>query len=193
MKLEAGKYYKTRDGQTVGPLVLDDMLDTWPYVLPDWSQHPGICTGWMESGSWWSDARPNDLDLVAEADPVGIAESVRHCQDIIHNWATAYTPEPDSPCLPADDEERKKIDLTLQWKLFPLATRALSEHIQAGGDKWCGGEPKWNREKSPNEIQSLLRHLFEAVVSKPTKYMLSAIVWRAMAMLEKFLEKEESC
>jgi hypothetical protein len=117
-----------------------------------------------------------------------IAEETKAWREEVHiDDLIGESPSP----LPIDDTERKRVDLSLQWKLFPLATVALAEHIQGGGDKWCNGIPEWDRSKSPDELQSLLRHAFESVVMKPTKYILAAIAWRALARLEKFLEQQQ--
>jgi len=90
--------------------------------------------------------------------------------------------------LPTDDKERKDIKLTSQWKLFPLATIALNEHIKTGADKYCDGIIKWDRSKSPEELESLLRHAFEQVQNPTCVETAKAIAWRGMANLEKVLE-----
>lgn len=90
--------------------------------------------------------------------------------------------------LPKNDEERKAIDLTAQWKLFPLATIALAKHIKFGADKYCDGEIRWDRTKSPDEIGSLSRHAFEHVVDGTDPI---AILWRAFALCEKFFEEQQ--
>lgn len=87
--------------------------------------------------------------------------------------------------LPENDKERKAIDLTAQWKLFPLATVALAKHIKFGADKYCDGEIRWDRTKSPDEVKSLMRHLFEHIQNDADPI---AILWRACALCEKFLE-----
>ena len=58
MQLEVGKYYKTRDGRKVGPMVdLDNGSDDhWKAFLPDEE-----ITYWHDSGSHWGDIRPSDL------------------------------------------------------------------------------------------------------------------------------------
>lgn len=91
--------------------------------------------------------------------------------------------------FPKSDEERKRIRLSAIWKLFPDATIALAEHIQTGADKYCGGKLEWDRSKSPEEIESLLRHAFEQVHDEDDVEIAKAIAWRGMANLQKVIER----
>jgi len=93
--------------------------------------------------------------------------------------------------LPTNDEERKKIRLSAIFTLFPKACVALAQHIKAGADKWCGGQLRWDRTKSPEELESLLRHVFEQVQNPTCIETAKAIAWRAMANLEKVIEASE--
>jgi hypothetical protein len=93
--------------------------------------------------------------------------------------------------LPDNDTQRKAIDLTAQWILFPKATIALAEHIKFGADKYCDGVIKWDRSKSPDELGSLSRHLFEQVQEPSNIETARAILWRAFANLEKVIEANE--
>jgi hypothetical protein len=93
--------------------------------------------------------------------------------------------------LPTNDEERKKIRLSAIFTLFPKACVALAKHIKAGADKWCGGQLRWDRTKSPEELESLLRHVFEQVQNPTCIETAQAIAWRAMANLEKVIEASE--
>ena len=90
--------------------------------------------------------------------------------------------------LPTNDEERKRVKLTAIFRLFPNACVALAKHIKAGADKYCGGELRWDRTKSPEELESLLRHVFEQVQNPTCVATAQAIAWRAMANLEKLTE-----
>ena len=90
--------------------------------------------------------------------------------------------------LPTNDEERKRVKLTAIFRLFPNACVALAKHIKAGADKYCGGELRWDRNKSPEELESLLRHVFEQVQNPTCVATAQAIAWRAMANLEKLTE-----
>ena len=61
MQLEVGKYYKTRDGRKVGPMMDlgNGRDDHWEAFVPD----AGI-TCWHDSGIHWCDIR--SYDIIAE-------------------------------------------------------------------------------------------------------------------------------
>jgi hypothetical protein len=61
MKIEAGKYYRTRDGQVFGPIMRDTSDRNWPWHLCD-----KIEECWLESGRWYSNDTEHSFDLVAE-------------------------------------------------------------------------------------------------------------------------------
>lgn len=73
MKIEAGKYYKTRDGRVVGPMMKtpgNDNFDScyvWTY---DWS---GVNTSpenlFCRDGKYWGYGSESDFDLIAPAYP----------------------------------------------------------------------------------------------------------------------------
>ena len=91
MQIEAGKYYKTRDGRKVGPMVRDDDKYGEPFV-------------WVapDDGSWSHDG--DDGNAVG---PLGS----RAIGDIIAEWRDA---EPDAIPLTAIDHLRKAAELFLQ-------------------------------------------------------------------------------
>lgn len=101
--------------------------------------------------------------------------------------------------LPQEDEQRKRIKLSVIWKFWPDATIALVEKIMEGQDKYCRDleEPFWDRSKSPEEVESLLRHEFEKVVcghqmtAKEEISHASAALFRAYADLQKIIEKHK--
>ena len=62
MKIEAGKYYRTRGGQVFGPMVMDaDPNVVYPWRLAEESD--SNC--WTDEGAW-CDGRSGPCDLVAE-------------------------------------------------------------------------------------------------------------------------------
>lgn len=64
MKIEEGKFYRTRDGQKVGPVRRKDRDSGTPWIadqcFDDWVSE------WRETGSLLSSGQPHPLDLVAE-------------------------------------------------------------------------------------------------------------------------------
>ena len=91
--------------------------------------------------------------------------------------------------LPSADESRKRVKLGNVLKLFPDAMCALALHIQEGADKYCDGEIRWDRSKSPDEIESLLRHVLEQVHMPDCESTARSIAWRGMANLQKVIER----
>ena len=74
MKIEAGKYYKTRDGRTVGPIQRGNPNDPKEYWKCGGSMNGFICA-WFEDGSFWPVGHCNRsgensvYDLIAPAYP----------------------------------------------------------------------------------------------------------------------------
>ena len=68
MKIENGKYYRTRDGQNVGPMNVPPKLERWSRLViadgPIGSAASGL-DGWYEGGKYLND-EDHDLDLIAE-------------------------------------------------------------------------------------------------------------------------------
>lgn len=63
MKIEAGKYYRTRDGRKVGPMVSGPRHSVWPWrIISD-----DCRDAWNDEGSWTGDAScEHDEDLISE-------------------------------------------------------------------------------------------------------------------------------
>jgi hypothetical protein len=61
MKIEEGKYYRTRGGHVFGPIMRDTSDRHWPWHLCDQSEKY-----WLESGRWYSNDTEHSFDLVAE-------------------------------------------------------------------------------------------------------------------------------
>ena len=63
MKIEAGKYYRTRGGQVFGPMIYDADPDTnYPWSIC-FTEHENC---WTEAGRWSVNNREYPFDLVAE-------------------------------------------------------------------------------------------------------------------------------
>lgn len=61
MQIEAGKYYKTRNGRKVGPMTLDEDDSVYPYYA-DLDGQPR----WFTKNGVWSLAAESERDLIAE-------------------------------------------------------------------------------------------------------------------------------
>ena len=79
-------------------------------------------------------------------------------------------------------------------KYFPLALKELAKVSQAGNDQHHKGKPlHWDRTKSTDELDALTRHLVDHasghIFDTDGQRHLAKCAWRALAMLEKELEK----
>jgi len=85
--------------------------------------------------------------------------------------------------LPQDSAERKAYPLYRGLFLyFPRALAAVAHHSCVSNEKHNPGEPvHWDRAKSTDEEDALLRHVLEG------EWV--AVAWRALAKLEKELEE----
>ena len=86
--------------------------------------------------------------------------------------------------LPTDPAERKRIPVYSGFvNYFPLAMAAVAKLSYEGSEQHHPGKPlHWDRSKSVDELDALMRHLIEGEWTQ--------VAWRAMANLQKQLEKE---
>ncbi|QDP47313.1 MAG: hypothetical protein Unbinned4388contig1000_32 [Prokaryotic dsDNA virus sp.] len=94
------------------------------------------------------------------------------------------------------DEERKATPIfTAFVKYFPRAIASVTRlSVKANEQHNNGEEVYWAKEKSPNHLDSLMRHLTDLAMGKEYDedgvLSLQKIAWRGMAALEIYLEKE---
>jgi hypothetical protein len=96
--------------------------------------------------------------------------------------------------LPADAASRKTVPIYSGFiRYFPRAIAAVAHLSYVGNEQHNPGTPlHWDRSKSGDELDALMRHLVEAeTVDKDGVDHLCKVAWRAMAALEKRLEKQE--
>jgi hypothetical protein len=95
--------------------------------------------------------------------------------------------------LPTDAQKRKTIPIaTGVIDYFPAALAAVAELSQKGNDQHNPGQSLfWNREKSTDEADALMRHFIERGTIDSDGIRHSAkVAWRALALLQKELEAE---
>lgn len=88
--------------------------------------------------------------------------------------------------LPTEAKERKAIPVYSGFvKYFPKAMAAVAKISMTGGIQHgqLPDELFWDRSKSGDELDALMRHMLEEEWGQ--------VAWRAMANLEKQLEREE--
>lgn len=76
-------------------------------------------------------------------------------------------------------------------KYFPLALAEIARVSKVGGEQHSPGQPlAWDRSKSGDELDALTRHLVDAgkIDTDGTRHS-AKLAWRALANLEKELEK----
>ena len=92
-------------------------------------------------------------------------------------------------------EQRKKTPVfSGVLAYFPLAIKEVSRVSLAGNEQHNPGKPlHWDRSKSKDELDALARHLIDAGKIDTDGIRHSAkLCWRALANLEKELEKDEN-
>lgn len=85
--------------------------------------------------------------------------------------------------LPTDAQERKAIPIHTGFiKYFPRAIVAVAKVSLIGGIQHgqTADTLHWDRSKSTDELDALLRHILDGEWEH--------VAWRAMAILEKYLE-----
>ena len=77
-------------------------------------------------------------------------------------------------------------------KYFPLALQEIARCSAAGNEQHNPGTPlHWDRAKSGDELDALARHLLDAGTKDDDDiWHDTKVAWRALANLEKLLEKE---
>lgn len=100
--------------------------------------------------------------------------------------------------LPNDPKERKSIPIYSGFvKYFPNAMAEVARLSQIGNDQHNPGKAlHWDRSKSGDELDALMRHLTDHASGVPMDTdgvpHLAKVAWRAMAMLEKELERAKN-
>lgn len=96
-----------------------------------------------------------------------------------------------------DAKKRKEIPLFRGLAMyFPNALRAISHLSLVGNQQHHKDKPlHWDRAKSTDEPDALMRHLFDCGPNWDNKdedgeYHATKVAWRSLAMLEKVLEKK---
>jgi hypothetical protein len=90
-----------------------------------------------------------------------------------------------------DPKVRKQLPLcTGCLDYFPLALAAVAEVSRIGNEQHNPGQPMhWDRSKSTDEADALLRHLAERGQRDTDGVRHSAkVAWRALALLQKEIE-----
>ena len=93
--------------------------------------------------------------------------------------------------LPTDPAARKAVPVcTGVLDYFPRAMAAVAECSRAGNEQHHPGKPlHWDKSKSTDEADALVRHLMQRGTVDSDGIRHSAkVAWRALAMLEREIE-----
>jgi len=86
--------------------------------------------------------------------------------------------------LPTDAKQRKSIPIYTGFiKYFPDAIVEVTKQSVAGSQQHHGNKVWWDKSKSQDELDSLMRHMLEGDWA--------AVAWRAMANLQRELDKKK--
>jgi mRNA-degrading endonuclease YafQ of YafQ-DinJ toxin-antitoxin module len=77
-------------------------------------------------------------------------------------------------------------------RYFPLALQEIARVSLAGNEQHHKGQPlHWDRSKSTDELDALMRHLIDAgKIDTDGQRHSAKVAWRALANLEKELEHD---
>jgi hypothetical protein len=93
--------------------------------------------------------------------------------------------------LPTDAAARKATPVfSGVIRYFPDAIAAIAELSRIGNDQHNPGKPlHWDRSKSGDELDALMRHLIEAgTIDTDNVRHSTKVAWRALANLQKEIE-----
>lgn len=95
--------------------------------------------------------------------------------------------------LPSDAKDRKAVPVaTGVIDYFPDALAAVAEVSYCGNEQHNPGSPlHWDRSKSTDEADALMRHFMErGKLDTDGKRHSAKVAWRALALLQKEIENE---
>jgi hypothetical protein len=139
------------------------------------------------------DIPPREWDRLSRSWRATVA--AKESQDaLVKKWEDAKTkdtPQNYQPIvpykLPSDAWERKSIPVYTGFiNYFPRAIAEVAKVSLAGGIQQHGQTAEtlhWDRPKSGDELDAMMRHVIDKDWAQ--------VAWRAMANLEKYLEREE--
>ena len=97
--------------------------------------------------------------------------------------------------MTTDAKKRKEIPVaTGVIDYFPLALLAIAELSRVGNEQHNPGTPlHWDRSKSGDESDALMRHFIErGTIDTDGVRHSTKVAWRALALLQKELESESN-
>ena len=97
--------------------------------------------------------------------------------------ASGYNYMESGPMMPTDAQERKDIPIYRGFiKYFPDAIVEVTKRSVEGCQQHNHDKVWWDKSKSSDELDALMRHLLEGDWA--------AVAWRAMANLQREMDKQ---
>jgi hypothetical protein len=196
-------------------LTAEDMLEGWSYwagtskpplndgYLVDVRLRNGdVDTGVVPSLYQWGHLDDRAFEIVAWRIATPKRQQEQECQDPALAKATAQPWDFNIPYLrpgtihstlklPAEAQRRKEVPIATGFiDYFPRAIAAVAELSRIGNEQHNPGSPlHWDRSKSGDESDALMRHFLErGTIDTDGQRHSVKVAWRAMALLEKELE-----
>ncbi len=97
--------------------------------------------------------------------------------------------------IPTDAKERKNVPIATGFvDYFPDAISSVAELSRIGNDQHNPGKPlHWDRSKSGDEADALMRHFVErGTIDTDGVRHSTKVAWRALALLQKEIENERA-
>jgi len=147
-------------------------------------QHLHLCDG-LALLPGWRDSEGAQLEYAAAVGDDMPAMTVEQWVELcaaLGNEPDALPDAPGADLLPVLAADRKQVPMYRGlFCYFPRALAAVAHHSYVGNLQHHADEPlHWDRSKSTDEEDALLRHVLEGDWT--------AVAWRALAKLEKHLE-----
>jgi hypothetical protein len=142
--------------------------------------------------SFQSAETPTSVEVPHPSVPPQVHDTIPTEQTISDvDWAVAERHAVRPPPLPTNAHARKAVPIaTGVIDYFPDALAAVAACSKVGGEQHNPGKPlRWDRSKSGDESDALMRHFLERGTLDTDGIRHSAkVAWRALALLQKELE-----
>jgi hypothetical protein len=153
-----------------------------------WSlgQSEGYRTIYRENGTWVARTDAGDICLTGSAVEDFLATG--EYEPVEYKQPESAQPESG---LPTDAKARKAVPIySGVIKYFPDALCAVAELSRIGNEQHNPGQPLgWDRSKSGDELDALVRHLMDAgTIDTDGVRHSTKVAWRALANLQKEIE-----
>lgn len=147
--------------------------------------------------TYWPRGRPGEDPFMSSEylDHGRLSDPFDHRYEKLEKMAMGMAPPPVKSHVQGDAKARKAQPIaTGCLDYFPDALLAVAELSRIGNDQHSPGQPlHWDRTKSTDEADALLRHLVDRGTRDNDGVRHSAkVAWRALALLQKEIEAERS-